>query len=236
MPFLIAFSFASFIASGITSIPNTSPQCCNNERYYLRYAIRWNFVIIKIDCLSWFTFEKQRPMVPVPQHTSSNAVSIVGAARSIAALYRTSAPNVLTWKNAWGETRNFMPTNVSSMYSVPLTWYNVSLLSPPMPLQIHIIKYTTIFVYARYTHFLSIVWKYNEVTPASTPFPVSKNTRSCVLNCSNSLLLRSWGCIATINIKWLARVVRAVTCLQYPLWSTGLKGSKLDSCMNVSSI
>jgi len=31
MPFLTAFSFASFMASGIISIPNTSPQCCNNE-------------------------------------------------------------------------------------------------------------------------------------------------------------------------------------------------------------
>lgn len=42
------------------------------------------------------TFEKQSPMVPVPQQTSSSAISFVGRARSIAALYRTSAPDELT--------------------------------------------------------------------------------------------------------------------------------------------
>lgn len=128
--FLIAFCFASFIASGIISIPSTSPQCCNNEYYiYIIHLYLQNFIIMD------HTFEKQRPMVPVPQHTSSNAVSIVGSARSITALYKTSAPNVLTWKNAWGETRNFIPSNISSIYSVPLTWYKVSLLSPPILLQ-----------------------------------------------------------------------------------------------------
>lgn len=42
----------------------------------------------------------------------------------------------------------------------------------------------------RYTYFLSIAWKYNEVTCASLPFPVSKNARSCDFNFSNSSPLR----------------------------------------------
>lgn len=244
-PFRTAFSFAFFIASGLTSIPNTSPQCCNDERHI--YNVLWCSMDVDEFHRDWNnTSEKQRPMVPVPQQTSSNVVSVVSSASSIAVLYRTSAPNVLTWKYAWGETRNFIPSSVSSMYSVPLTWYNVSLLSPLIPLNSYncpnedmpILSYIRFFFVPSFffTHFLSIVWKYKEVTLAPAPFPVSKNVRSCDLSFSNSSLVRSWECITTINIKWSARVVRAVTCLQYPLWSTGLKGSKSDSRTNVSNI
>jgi hypothetical protein len=74
------------------------------------------------------------------------------------------------------------------------------------------------------------------VTCASAPFPVSKYVRSSDLIFSNSSLLKSWGCIPTISIKCLARVVRTVSCLQYPLWSTGSKGFKLDSRINASNI
>lgn len=54
-PFLIAFSFASFIASGIISTPNTSPQCCN-VRTYERTNERWNDrrnFIAMIEIVPW---------------------------------------------------------------------------------------------------------------------------------------------------------------------------------------
>jgi len=59
------------------------------------------------------TLARHSPIDPVPQQMSISVVSSVGQASSATELYRTSAADVLIWKKASGDTRNFKPNNVS---------------------------------------------------------------------------------------------------------------------------
>lgn len=76
------------------------------------------------------TFEKAKPILPVPQQISNIDVSLVGLTKSIAVWYSSSAPAVFTWKKASGDTWKVIPNSVSSIYLDPL---RCSIVHPPFP-------------------------------------------------------------------------------------------------------
>lgn len=59
------------------------------------------------------TWAKHKPIVPVPQQTSTTVVFLFASANSMAELYKISAASLLIWKNASGDTRNFKPNKFS---------------------------------------------------------------------------------------------------------------------------
>jgi hypothetical protein len=68
--------------------------------------------VYKVNLLKG-TLARHSPIDPVPQQMSMSVVFSVGHASSATELYSTSAADVLIWKKASGDTRNFKPNNVS---------------------------------------------------------------------------------------------------------------------------